>query len=60
MLPEEIEVCSVLDNDFAEEEISKAIGSMKCGTTGGMDRLETEMFCLTKKSVELHCSSNHD
>ena len=29
---------------------------MKCGTTsstGGMDRLKTEMFCLTKKSVEL-------
>ena len=53
MLPEELKVCSVLDNDFAEEEISKAIGNMKCGTTGGMDRLETEMFCLTKKSVEL-------
>ena len=53
MLPEEIEVCSVLDNDFAEEETRKAIGNMKCGTTGDMDRLKTEMFCLTKKSVEL-------
>ena len=53
LLPEKIEVCSVLDNDFAEKEIRKAIGNMKCGTTGGMDRLETEMFCLTKKSVEL-------
>ena len=26
---------------------------MKCGTAGGMDRLETEMFKLTTKSVEL-------
>ena len=36
MLPEELEVCSVLENDFAEGEISKAISNIKCGTTGGM------------------------